>query len=133
MYSDNLKGSCVCCAVYGKPDPAARPVRKKRTHRRKGRGRHAPVQKRHIKVMDLILALEGTAIAAFTVAVLWIFRKTGSEPAALIYSFFGVMGVETGIMGWIKNAKERERALAAPTGEKETDKDRQTEQGGELK
>lgn len=64
---------------------------------------------RHVKVMDLILVLEGIAIVVFTAAVLWIFRKTGSEPTALVYSFFGVMGVESGIMGWIKNVKERQQ------------------------
>ena len=67
------------------------------------------VQKTGQKTADGRRRVETTQASGRHVKVLWIFRKTGSEPTALVYSFFGVMGVESGIMGWIKNVKERQQ------------------------
>lgn len=42
----------------------------------------------------------------FTIAVLWLFRKTSSEPAALIASWFAFTTVEVWSLAKIKTTKE---------------------------
>lgn len=41
----------------------------------------------------------------FTERILGIFETTGAEPAILIGSVFAILGLECGVMGWIKNTK----------------------------
>ena len=41
----------------------------------------------------------------FTERILSIFEKTGVEPVVLIGAVFGILGLECGVMGWIKNTK----------------------------
>lgn len=44
-------------------------------------------------------------LAYFTERVLIIFEKTSQEPTVLIGSVFALLGLECGVMGWIKNSK----------------------------
>ena len=62
-----------------------------------------------MKTMDLILAIVGVLLLAFTVTMIVIFCKYGSVPDTLITMFFGCLGTECGVMGWIKNVKEKQR------------------------
>lgn len=62
-----------------------------------------------MKAMDIILVIVGVLLLAFTVTMIWLFVRFQSVPDTLIGAFFGLMGTECGIMGWIKNVKEKKR------------------------
>lgn len=74
--------------------------RKKRKRRRKGWWKKAGM-------MDRILVLLGLFLLLFTVAMIVVFIRYGAVPDTLITSVFALCGAEGGIMGWIKNSKER--------------------------
>jgi hypothetical protein len=48
------------------------------------------------------------SIWIFTVAMAMIFALKGSVPDALIYSFFGWMGIEGGALALIKNVETKQ-------------------------
>lgn len=60
-----------------------------------------------MKTMDIILVIVGVLLLAFTVTMIWLFVQFQSVPDSLIAAFFGLMGTECGVMGWIKNVKEK--------------------------
>ena len=41
----------------------------------------------------------------FTERVLGLFEKTGSEPVVIIGAVFSILGLECGVLAWIKNTK----------------------------
>ena len=45
------------------------------------------------------------AVVAFTVTMIGVFCVVGSVPDALIYSFFGFVGAEAGILGMLKKSE----------------------------
>ena len=47
------------------------------------------------------------AVAVFTVTMIGVFCATGAVPDALIYSFYGFVGAEAGVLGMIKRAEEK--------------------------
>lgn len=55
------------------------------------------------KIIVAILA----AVAVFTAAMTVVFCFTASVPDALIYSFFGFVGAEAGVLGMIKRSEEK--------------------------
>lgn len=59
--------------------------------------------------MDVILVIVGVLLVAFTVTMIVIFCVKGSVPDTLITAFFACLGTECGVMGWIKNVKEKQR------------------------
>ena len=59
--------------------------------------------------MDVVLVLLAVVLIAYIVANLIIFVAVGSEPSTLTACVFGVATGELGIMGWIKNTKDRKR------------------------
>ena len=65
--------------------------------------------KKHIKTMDVVLVFVGIALVAFTVYMIWLFYNIGSVPDILVTCVFAALGTECGIMGWIKNTKERNK------------------------
>ena len=62
-----------------------------------------------MKVMDVILVIVGICLAAFTVAMIILFRTYGSIPDTLCTCVFAALGGECVIMGWIKTSKDRYR------------------------
>ena len=46
---------------------------------------------------------------AFTVTMIVLFVRLGTEPATLETCVFAALGGECGVMGWIKTTKERYR------------------------
>jgi hypothetical protein len=58
-------------------------------------------------MMDRILLLLGVFLLAFTVCMVIVFIVCGAVPDTLITAVFALCGAEGGIMGWIKNGKER--------------------------
>ena len=60
-----------------------------------------------MKTMDFILIVIGVLLIAFTTTMIILFCKYGSVPDTLITMFFGCLGTECGVMGWIKNVKEK--------------------------
>lgn len=46
-------------------------------------------------------------VILFTLAVLFIFYRTGSEPSTLIACVFAFVGVEGGALAWIRVTKEK--------------------------
>ncbi len=65
-----------------------------------------------MKTMDLILIIVGVLLLAFTVTMIVLFCMYQSVPDTLITMFFGCLGTECGVMGWIKTAKEKQRRNA---------------------
>lgn len=53
----------------------------------------------------ILIVLIFTYLFYFTEKVLGIFQTTGVEPTVLITSVFAILGLECGVMGWIKNTK----------------------------
>lgn len=66
-------------------------------------------KKSKIGVMDVILVFIGIALVIFTSVMIWLFYTVGSVPDVLITCFFSLLGGECGVMGWIKNVKERNK------------------------
>lgn len=65
--------------------------------------------KKAIGVMNIILAVIGIATFAFTVKMICLFEQYGAVPDTLIACWFTFAGTECGVMGWIKNVKEKLR------------------------
>ena len=63
--------------------------------------------KKRIGVMDKILVIIALATAVFISVMILIFIRCGSIPDTLCACYFGFVGGECGVMGWIKNVKER--------------------------
>lgn len=84
-------------------------------------GKHVKRKTAKIGVMDKILALEAVTLTIYTVATLVVFWHTGAEPVTLTACVFGVCGIENGIMGWIKTAKENRAARAEEDQQEPTD------------
>ncbi len=59
------------------------------------------------KTMDVILIIMGIATLIFTIAMIWIFVKTGAIPDTLCNCFFAFVGGECGVMGWIQTNKKK--------------------------
>lgn len=59
--------------------------------------------------IDIFLASIFVLTVAFIVAMIVLFAMYQCVPDSLIAGFFGFVGGECGIMGWIKTAKERKR------------------------
>ena len=98
--------------------------------RRPGRQKHRGKHKKKIKTMDLILVLVGIALLIFTVTMIVLFIKTGSEPSTLETCVFAALAGECGVMGWIKTCKVRYEDRAWQKEDKETPED-QTKPPGE--
>lgn len=67
------------------------------------------MKKKNIGTMDKILVLIGVTTAIFIVTMIFLFVKFQSVPDTLIGCYFGLVGSECGIMGWIKNVKEKNK------------------------
>ena len=67
----------------------------------------APSQKKGIGTMDLILILIALSLAWFTHRMITLYETTGGIPDTLCQCFFGLLGGECGVMGWIKTTKEK--------------------------
>lgn len=59
--------------------------------------------------MDKILILIGVTTAIFIVIMIFLFVRFQCVPDTLIGCYFGLVGGECGIMGWIKNVKEKNK------------------------
>lgn len=59
-----------------------------------------------MKTLDKILLILGISTVIFIVTVLGFVWTNKSVPDSLIYSYFGALGGEGFVMGWIKNRKE---------------------------
>lgn len=66
--------------------------------------------RRRIKTMDIILAVIGIALLAFTVKMILLFEQTGAIPDTLCTCVFSCLGGECGAMAWIKTTKDRQQA-----------------------
>lgn len=58
--------------------------------------------------MDVILIIIGIFLAVFTAMMIIVFCLYQSTPDTLIGCVFAATASEAGIMGWIKNTKERQ-------------------------
>ena len=67
------------------------------------------MEKRSIKVMNLILVIVGISLLVFTVVMIQIFQMYGAVPDTLVTCVYATLGGECGIMGWIKTTKDRTR------------------------
>ena len=72
--------------------------------------------------MDAILIVIGIALAAFTAAMIVLFCLYQSTPDTLITCVFAAMAGECGIMGWIKNEKERQETRRWELEDREAEK-----------
>lgn len=53
----------------------------------------------------VLIILIFTYLFYFTERILDVFQATNVEPTVLITSVFAILGLECGVMGWIKNTK----------------------------
>ena len=65
-------------------------------------------QKKESHTMDTILIILGISLAVFTAVMIALFCLYQSTPDTLIGCVFAAITGECGIMGWIKNNKERQ-------------------------
>ena len=59
------------------------------------------------KTMDVILVILGVFLLAFVAVMIYLYRVTGGIPDTLVTCVFAICGCECGVMGWIKNYKEK--------------------------
>ena len=76
--------------------------------------------RKKIRTMDVILVVIAIALTAFTVAMIQIFRETGTIPDTLCTCVFAALGGECGAMAWIKTSKERKREREWELEDRET-------------
>lgn len=58
--------------------------------------------------MDFYLLIDLILIIAFTVTMLIIYMKTYNVPDSVVIAVYGILGSETGLLAYLKSAKERE-------------------------
>jgi len=68
--------------------------------------------------LDLVLVLLFVTLLIFTAVVLYIFDQTGSEPTALVYSFFGAITGEAGFCSIIMRGKQKASGSADDSANK---------------
>ena len=66
-------------------------------------------EKKKPGTMDLVLLIVGIVMLAFMITMIVLFIQTGTEPSTLESCVFAALGGECGVMGWIKNTKERNK------------------------
>lgn len=59
--------------------------------------------------MNVILAVVGICLLAFTVYMIELYKLYGAVPDTLVTCVFACLGGECGVMGWIKTTKERNK------------------------
>lgn len=59
------------------------------------------------KTMDVILVILGMFLFAFVGVMIYLYKITGGIPDTLVTCVFAICGCECGVMGWIKNCKEK--------------------------
>lgn len=69
-------------------------------------------EKKKMSVSNRTLIFVGVLLIAYTIADMFIFWHTGSEPYTLTACVFGVCGLESGVLGWIKTTKVKQSAEA---------------------
>ena len=73
-------------------------------------------RKTGLKYNKVVVALLLVAVAAFTVAMIWIYREKGGVPDSLVAAFYAFAGGEAGFLGLIKHSDTNiTAAAAAPT------------------
>lgn len=66
-------------------------------------------KKKNVHTMDVILIVLAVFLFAFVIALLFLYYVTGAIPDTLCTCVFALCGGECGVMGWIKNTKERKK------------------------
>lgn len=65
--------------------------------------------KKSVGTMNIILAVVGICLLAFTAYMIEIYKAYGAVPDTLVTCVFACLGGECGVMGWIKTTKDRNR------------------------
>ena len=64
-------------------------------------------KKSGLKYNKVVVALLLIAVAAFTVAMIWIYREKGGVPDSLVAAFYTFAGGEAGFLGLIKHSDNK--------------------------
>ena len=64
-------------------------------------------KKTGLKYNKVVVALLLAAVAAFTVAMIWIYREQGGVPDSLVAAFYAFAGGEAGFLGLIKHSDHK--------------------------
>ena len=64
-------------------------------------------RKTGLKYNKVVVALLLIAVAAFTVAMIWIYREQGGVPDSLVAAFYAFAGGEAGFLGLIKHSDNK--------------------------
>lgn len=64
-------------------------------------------KKTGLKYNKVVVALLLVAVAAFTVAMIWIYREQGGVPDSLVAAFYAFAGGEAGFLGLIKHSDNK--------------------------
>lgn len=68
-----------------------------------------PKKKPSVNKIDKMLALLFLTVLIFIAAMTRVFCVYGAVPDSLVVGFFAMSGGECGVLGWIKQSKERRR------------------------
>lgn len=72
-------------------------------------------RKTGLKYNKVVVALLLIAVAAFTVAMIWIYREQGGVPDSLVAAFYAFAGGEAGFLGLIKHSDNKYNSSGGST------------------
>lgn len=72
-------------------------------------------RKTGLKYNKVVVALLLVAVAAFTVAMIWIYREKGGVPDSLVAAFYAFAGGEAGCLGLIKHSDNKYNSSGGST------------------
>ena len=74
-------------------------------------------KKTGLKYSKVVVALLLIAVAAFTVAMIWIYREQGGVPDSLVAAFYAFAGGEAGFLGLIKHSDNKHNSSGGNTND----------------
>ena len=74
-------------------------------------------RKTGLKYNKVVVALLLVAVAAFTVAMIWIYREKGGVPDSLVAAFYAFAGGEAGFLGLIKHSDNKYNSSGSNTND----------------
>lgn len=74
-------------------------------------------RKTGLKYNKVVVALLLIAVAAFTVAMIWIYREQGGVPDSLVAAFYAFAGGEAGFLGLIKHSDNKYNSSGGNTND----------------
>ena len=97
-------------------------IRRKKRALAKSKASRKP---RKVRTMDVALVVVASALLAFTIEMITLYKETGMIPDTLCTCVFSALGGECGAMAFIKIAKERKQDRKWMEEDREREEQRQ--------